>query len=99
MTAHSSSEQRKTSMKSPINFSNDTFFAYLLKTLLSFREKLKWKEREEAWIKIENLAKSNPQVTGISLFSLFVKTKYICNEWQLVDVVSHRGIKTSQCSF
>uniref|UniRef100_A0AAR2M3F3 Serine/threonine protein phosphatase 2A regulatory subunit n=1 Tax=Pygocentrus nattereri TaxID=42514 RepID=A0AAR2M3F3_PYGNA len=26
-------------------------------------EKLKWKEREEAWIKIENLAKSNPQVS------------------------------------
>ncbi|KAB5539950.1 hypothetical protein PHYPO_G00095220 [Pangasianodon hypophthalmus] len=25
------------------------------------KEKLKWKEREEAWIKIENLAKSNPQ--------------------------------------
>uniref|UniRef100_A0A4W4F6V5 Serine/threonine protein phosphatase 2A regulatory subunit n=1 Tax=Electrophorus electricus TaxID=8005 RepID=A0A4W4F6V5_ELEEL len=26
------------------------------------KEKLKWKEREEAWIKIENLAKSNPQL-------------------------------------
>ena len=26
------------------------------------REKAKWKEREEAWLKIENLAKSNPQV-------------------------------------
>lgn len=26
------------------------------------REKLKLKEREEAWVKIENLAKSNPQV-------------------------------------
>ncbi|KAM7368102.1 hypothetical protein PAMP_014352 [Pampus punctatissimus] len=25
------------------------------------KEKAKWKEREEAWIKIENLAKSNPQ--------------------------------------
>uniref|UniRef100_A0A672KMJ5 Serine/threonine protein phosphatase 2A regulatory subunit n=1 Tax=Sinocyclocheilus grahami TaxID=75366 RepID=A0A672KMJ5_SINGR len=25
------------------------------------QEKVKWKEREEAWIKIENLAKSNPQ--------------------------------------
>lgn len=27
------------------------------------REKAKWKEREEAWLKIENLAKSNPQVS------------------------------------
>lgn len=26
------------------------------------REKAKWKERDEAWLKIENLAKSNPQV-------------------------------------
>lgn len=26
------------------------------------REKSKWKEREDAWLKIENLAKSNPQV-------------------------------------
>uniref|UniRef100_A0A8D3A2E0 Serine/threonine protein phosphatase 2A regulatory subunit n=1 Tax=Scophthalmus maximus TaxID=52904 RepID=A0A8D3A2E0_SCOMX len=26
-------------------------------------EKTKWKEREEAWLKIENLAKSNPQVS------------------------------------
>uniref|UniRef100_A0A8C1P4E0 Serine/threonine protein phosphatase 2A regulatory subunit n=1 Tax=Cyprinus carpio TaxID=7962 RepID=A0A8C1P4E0_CYPCA len=25
------------------------------------KEKAKWKEREEAWVKIENLAKSNPQ--------------------------------------
>lgn len=29
---------------------------------LFFREKLKMKEREEAWVKIENLAKANPQV-------------------------------------
>lgn len=28
------------------------------------REKAKSKEREEAWIKIENLAKSNPQVSS-----------------------------------
>lgn len=26
------------------------------------REKAKWKERDEAWLKIENLAKSNPKV-------------------------------------
>uniref|UniRef100_A0AAQ4QBI3 Serine/threonine protein phosphatase 2A regulatory subunit n=1 Tax=Gasterosteus aculeatus aculeatus TaxID=481459 RepID=A0AAQ4QBI3_GASAC len=26
------------------------------------KEKAKWKEREEAWLKIENLAKSNPQI-------------------------------------
>lgn len=26
------------------------------------REKAKWKERDDAWLKIENLAKSNPQV-------------------------------------
>lgn len=25
------------------------------------REKAKWREREDAWLKIENLAKSNPQ--------------------------------------
>lgn len=30
------------------------------------REKAKSKEREEAWIKIENLAKSNPQVTDFA---------------------------------
>ena len=30
--------------------------------LLFFREKLKMKEREEARVKIENLAKANPQV-------------------------------------
>lgn len=37
-----------------------------LKVLVFFmsgREKVKSKEREEAWIKIENLAKSNPQVS------------------------------------
>lgn len=33
----------------------------------SNREKAKSKEREEAWIKIENLAKSNPQVNVFSL--------------------------------
>lgn len=38
-------------------------------SLVSLREKLKWKEREEAWIKIENLAKSNPQVRTL-FFSL-----------------------------
>uniref|UniRef100_A0A8C6LUV9 Serine/threonine protein phosphatase 2A regulatory subunit n=1 Tax=Nothobranchius furzeri TaxID=105023 RepID=A0A8C6LUV9_NOTFU len=27
------------------------------------KEKSKWKEREDAWLKIENLAKSNPQVS------------------------------------
>lgn len=43
--------------------------------VLPFREKLKWKEREEAWIKIENLAKSNPQVSGFSLCSSLAKTK------------------------
>lgn len=30
------------------------------------REKAKWKERDEAWLKIENLAKSNPQVRASS---------------------------------
>ncbi|XP_058423703.1 serine/threonine-protein phosphatase 2A 56 kDa regulatory subunit gamma isoform isoform X6 [Diceros bicornis minor] len=30
------------------------------------KEKLKMKEREEAWVKIENLAKANPQLTGKS---------------------------------
>lgn len=37
-------------------FASDFFFSPLS------REKLKLKEREEAWVKIENLAKSNPQV-------------------------------------
>lgn len=36
----------------------DRMFAVLFN-----REKAKLKEREEAWIKIENLAKSNPQVS------------------------------------
>lgn len=38
----------------PVSNTNDV--------LLFFREKLKMKEREEAWVKIENLAKANPQV-------------------------------------
>lgn len=45
------------------------------------REKAKLKEREEAWIKIENLAKSNPQVTmhtghcpSLEMYQFF----YIC---------------------
>uniref|UniRef100_A0A667Y2C3 Serine/threonine protein phosphatase 2A regulatory subunit n=1 Tax=Myripristis murdjan TaxID=586833 RepID=A0A667Y2C3_9TELE len=35
------------------------------------KKKAKWKEREEAWLKIENLAKSNPQVRRqlLTLFS------------------------------
>uniref|UniRef100_A0A8C7FA25 Serine/threonine protein phosphatase 2A regulatory subunit n=1 Tax=Oncorhynchus kisutch TaxID=8019 RepID=A0A8C7FA25_ONCKI len=33
------------------------------------QEKAKWKEREEAWVKIENLAKSNPQVSSKHLSS------------------------------
>lgn len=33
--------------------------------VLFTREKAKSKEREEAWIKIENLAKSNPQVSCV----------------------------------
>lgn len=44
--------------------------------LLFFREKLKMKEREEAWVKIENLAKANPQVLhpqrGTAVSRLFV---------------------------
>lgn len=35
------------------------------------REKAKLKEREEAWIKIENLAKSNPQVSECEYLLLF----------------------------
>uniref|UniRef100_A0A8C6WWQ3 Serine/threonine protein phosphatase 2A regulatory subunit n=1 Tax=Neogobius melanostomus TaxID=47308 RepID=A0A8C6WWQ3_9GOBI len=35
------------------------------------KEKAKWKEREDAWLKIENLAKSNPQVnTTLSLMDM-----------------------------
>lgn len=37
--------------------------------VLCLREKAKWKEREEAWIKIENLAKSNPQVSKKILYT------------------------------
>lgn len=36
------------------------------------REKAKWKEREEAWLKIENLAKSNPQVSKEILTILLI---------------------------
>lgn len=46
--------------------------------VLFFREKLKMKEREEAWVKIENLAKSNPQVYGkyseVEYFSFLLNT-------------------------
>uniref|UniRef100_A0A8C8I0P4 Serine/threonine protein phosphatase 2A regulatory subunit n=1 Tax=Oncorhynchus tshawytscha TaxID=74940 RepID=A0A8C8I0P4_ONCTS len=39
------------------------------------KEKAKWKEREEAWVKIENLAKSNPQVSMHRHYSsLFVSS-------------------------
>ncbi|XP_048340592.1 serine/threonine-protein phosphatase 2A 56 kDa regulatory subunit gamma isoform [Sphaerodactylus townsendi] len=42
------------------------------------KEKLKMKEREEAWVKIENLAKSNPQVYGkyseVEYFSFLLNT-------------------------
>lgn len=42
----------------PLTFlSQEIFYPFL-------REKAKWKDREEAWLKIENLAKSNPQVTA-----------------------------------
>lgn len=58
----------KNKYESIISFSHAVVSAYLHSNLfrLSCREKLKWKEREEAWIKIENLAKSNPQVTDFS---------------------------------
>ena len=48
------------------------------------REKAKSKEREEAWIKIENLAKSNPQVSSVcsplntSVFPLLPKCVCVC---------------------
>lgn len=38
-------------------------FSVFDNVLLYCREKAKWKEREEAWLKIENLAKTNPQVS------------------------------------
>lgn len=47
----------------PLNtFLNLICFSNANDILLFFREKLKMKEREEAWVKIENLAKANPQV-------------------------------------
>ena len=47
----------------PLNaFLNLIRFSNANDILLFFREKLKMKEREEAWVKIENLAKANPQV-------------------------------------
>lgn len=77
MTAHSSSGLRKTSRhRSLLPFSSIIkvfhsasavdcegygFIAQLW--YFFYREKAKLKEREEAWIKIENLAKSNPQVS------------------------------------
>lgn len=44
---------------------------------LFHREKAKWKEREEAWLKIDNLAKSNPQV--IAYPGGFKTSKYDIN--------------------
>lgn len=46
---------------------------------LFYREKAKLKEREEAWIKIENLAKSNPQVSvEIDAANLFLLCHEMC---------------------
>lgn len=77
MTAHSSSGLRKTSRcRSLLSFSSIKKVVHsalavglegygLIAQLgyFFYREKAKLKEREEAWIKIENLAKSNPQVS------------------------------------
>lgn len=49
-------------MPPPHTFVNLICFSNANDILLFFREKLKMKEREEAWVKIENLAKANPQV-------------------------------------
>ena len=49
-------------MLPPYTFVNLICFSNANDILLFFREKLKMKEREEAWVKIENLAKANPQV-------------------------------------
>lgn len=102
--AHSSSGLRKTSRHRtflPLNVSFLKTVWHLITTghitsakvvtrfgALFNREKAKSKEREEAWIKIENLAKSNPQVSVwinwstpvLPLLSkfVFVELTYIC---------------------
>lgn len=56
------------------------------------REKAKSKEREEAWIKIENLAKSNPQVSvwnDLSTPVLPLLPKFVFVELSCVFIVSH----------
>lgn len=63
-TAHNSSEPRRTS-ESKHKHSCGVMWWIVPdeNTAFASREKAKLKEREEAWMKIENLAKSNPQVS------------------------------------
>lgn len=77
MTAHSSSGLRKTSrhrslfrlssiikvVHSALAVDLEAYGIIAQLWYFFYREKAKLKEREEAWIKIENLAKSNPQVS------------------------------------
>lgn len=69
MTAPSSSGQRKASTSRHLRLQRTQqraeaeSFNSLFATFV--REKAKWKERDEAWLKIGNLAKSNPQVLAL----------------------------------
>lgn len=65
-TAHNSSEPRRTSelsRKHSRGFTWDEFMRDENTDASACREKAKLKEREEAWMKIESLARSNPQVS------------------------------------
>lgn len=93
MTAHSSLGLRKTSRccsllpfisiikvvctASAVDLEGSGFIAQFW--YFFYREKAKLKEREEAWIKIENLAKSNPQVSvKIEAANLFLLCLDMC---------------------
>lgn len=67
MTAPSSSGRRKASTSRHIRHARKRAEAGSVNSLFTTfaREKAKWKERDEAWLKIENLAKSNPQVPAL----------------------------------
>ncbi|KAM3852889.1 serine/threonine-protein phosphatase 2A 56 kDa regulatory subunit gamma isoform 2-T2 [Vipera latastei] len=63
------------------------------------KEKLKMKEREEAWVKIENLAKSNPQYSVYSDTSLVNSPVAMETDGPLIEdlQVLTKGVKEEAC--
>ncbi|XP_015680167.1 serine/threonine-protein phosphatase 2A 56 kDa regulatory subunit gamma isoform isoform X2 [Protobothrops mucrosquamatus] len=63
------------------------------------KEKLKMKEREEAWVKIENLAKSNPQYSVYSDTSLVSSPVAMETDGPLIEdlQVLTKGVKEEAC--